>query len=93
MYVRANMAHAHILACMYESPIASQSHLTISTLKIIVAQSLYGILFFNGPQTEHTNRSISSIRLGRLHLSFLLFFPLSRLTSRDGVYDAIKFDS
>lgn len=92
MYVRAYtwLAHTHSHACT--RAIASQSHLTISTLKIIVAQSLYSILFFlwstNRAQTARSHRHEA------VYILFFFLFPLSRLTSRDGgAYDAIKFDS
>ncbi|GAB1866973.1 hypothetical protein CAJAP_08052 [Camponotus japonicus] len=84
------LAHTCSRACT--RAIASQSHLTISTLKIIVAQSLYSILFFlwstNRAQTARSHRHEAVYTL------FFFLFPLSRLTSRDGgVHDAIKFDS
>lgn len=84
-YIYARTHDSRTRACIYESHThCVLSHSYPSTLKIIVAQSLYSILFFNGPQTEHL-RSISSTWLGRLRCLFF-FYPLPRLTYQDGVY-------
>lgn len=96
-YIYLRGAHTwlgHTYSHVCTRAIASQSHLTISTLKIIVAQSLYSILFFlmvHKPSTQ-TARSHRH-QHEAVYTLFFFLFPLSRLLSRDGAYDAIKFDS